>query len=194
MNPLNIGICGNIASGKTTHVKNNGLACIPIYENYASNPFLKLFYTNAIEYSFETEISFCLLHYVTIKEAKKKGQSFICDFSLILDRAFADVTLTEKRHRVFGEVMDLLESEVGLPDKLLHIQCPIDILLQRIKSRGRPFEQGITREYLLSLNDAIERQIENYSTRLHVEVVNTATDIEIKRNPSFNSFENTHLL
>lgn len=160
---MRIEICGGIASGKTTLcqiLEANGV--FASYEDFQSNPFYKSFYKNPQHYAFETELSFLLQHYSTIKTCAKT--KFVAtDFSLVQDMAYADVTLFGERHALFTSLHDILRKEIGLPDLLIHIQCHENILLNRIRLRDRDAEQNIPAEYLLQVNTALERQVHMYS-------------------------------
>lgn len=161
-------VCGNIASGKSTFIKNYNNTYHPLFEDYINNPFLKAFYNNPSKYNFETEITFLLQHYRSIKDAKERGKPFVCDFSIILDRAFAEVTLTDNRKNIFNSIADELEGEIGLPEKTIHLCCSVDVLLERIKKRNRPFEKDITSKYLHDIDSAIGIQIIRYKDKIEI--------------------------
>ena len=85
-----IEVCGGIASGKTTFselMRNIGIQ--PLFENFRANPFWKTFYSDSGKYTFEKEITFILQHYHQIKYEYKKNKINICDYSLLLDIAYA---------------------------------------------------------------------------------------------------------
>lgn len=168
-----IEICGNIASGKTTlsrSLEACGLSAVE--EKYLKNPFIEAFYTNPSFFSFETEITFLLQHYHAIKTANSKA-TFTCDYSLTLDKAYADVTLPPTRRDIFLSIADELESEIGQPSKIIYLKCPAEVLLSRIKERNRPFEASIDIKYLEALSKAIDLRMVERSKRIEVEVVNS---------------------
>ncbi len=156
-------ICGNIASGKTTLC--TGLVrkgYTPVFEDFFKNPFYKDFYKDPLTYSFETEITFLLQHYHAIKK-KKNSQVLACDYSLFLDMAYADINLTEDRHKIFMQIIQELQQEIGLPFKIVHLLCPEEILLRRIRERSRDVEFSISISYLKSLSRAISLRIKELS-------------------------------
>ena len=164
-----IEICGNIASGKTTLSK--GITACGLKsgkESFSNNPFIKDFYKNSRMFSFETEITFLLQHYHSIKTTEAIN-SIVCDYSLTLDKAYSDVTLPPGRRYIFMQIAEELEYEIGLPEKIIHLQCPEEVLLSRIKKRRRYFESSITIDYLRSLTLAIENRVREIPS--HVEVV-----------------------
>lgn len=166
-------ICGNIASGKTTLCQNLGLSgCCSIYESFSENPFLNAFYTDPAKFSFETEITFLLQHYHAIKTAPA-GETKVCDFSIILDKAYADVTLPQRRKEIFLAVAQEVDLELGFPQKIIYLQCPEDVLLERITRRNRDFEKSITIDYLRQLTQAIEARVAEAARNSDVITVNS---------------------
>lgn len=124
-------------------------------------------------YSFETELTFTLQHYHQIKKSMSSGDDFICDFSLTLDRSYADVTLSEARNRIYRDVLDELVDEVGKPDVLVYLKCPEHVLLKRILSRGRETEKSITIDYLESLTESIENNVKLLGNEINLVVLDS---------------------
>lgn len=170
---MRIEVIGNIATGKTTLAK---LFCddyLVLNEDFQSNPFWKAFYEEPSICSFETELTFTLQHYHHIKIAQRNCQEAICDFSLQLDKAYADVTLNGERKDLYLSVLDSLVGEVNGPNLLVHLKCREDILLERIRSRGRSSEASISIEYLQSLSESIEREISANTENLRILTIDS---------------------
>ena len=173
INENRIEICGNIAAGKTTLC--TALIPVgysPIFENFSQNPFYKDFYLDPQSYSFETEVTFLLQHYHAIKKQKKSG-IIICDYSVFLDMAYADINLVGDRHKIFMEIADELLNEIGLPSKIVHLVCPEEILLQRIEERKRREESSISITYLKSLTKAISKRIHKIAHEISVITIDS---------------------
>ena len=170
-----IEICGNIASGKTTLAKLlKRLELYPVLERFRSNPFWQAFYADPVKFSFETEITFLLQHYHAIKVAEHNSKQFVCDFSLVLDRAYADFTLKKKRHReLFSSVANEAENELGRPKALIRLSCPEEVLLERIRKRKRSTEQAITIEFLATLGRSIKRRVHEAAKRVPIIEINS---------------------
>lgn len=165
MNSKRIEVCGNIASGKTTLVhilKMQNFSVV--FENFLENPFYQAFYQNPLKNSFETELTFHLQHYHSIKSNMNQGKTLVCDFSIFLDRAYADVTLNGRRAKLFSEVSEELAEEIGYPYRIINLKCPEETLLTRIKSRNRDAEKNISIDYLKSLTTSINNRIESLSS------------------------------
>lgn len=152
---MRIEICGGIATGKTTLCNRFAKVGIhSVFENFQSNPFWEDFYKNPELYAFETELSFCLQHYHLIK-TNRTYPEVTSDFSLVQDLAYADINLNQQRHELFCSLEYELRNEIGFPDAIIHLYCPENVQLERIKSRGRSQESDIPEEYLKSLNRAL---------------------------------------
>ncbi|MFH7321604.1 deoxynucleoside kinase [Desulfurivibrio sp. D14AmB] len=166
-------ICGNIASGKTTLCGHfSFLDFLAIYESFSTNPFLTAFYSDPARFSFETEITFLLQHYHAIKTATETKNK-VCDFSIILDKAYADVTLQQRHRDIFLTVAEEVDRELGLSQTIIHLQCPEEVLLERIASRNRDFEKNITIDYLRQLTEAIKARVDEAAKRSRVITVNS---------------------
>lgn len=166
-------ILGNIASGKTTLCKNMGKkGYLSIFENFQDNPFFENFYKDPQAYSFETELTFLLQHYHSIKIPIKK-KMIACDYSLFLDMAYADVNLTGNRHKLFTEIVEELLIEIGHPLQIIHLTCPEEILLQRIAARNRDVEKSISVEYLKALSKAISSRLKKIPDQIKVIPINS---------------------
>ncbi len=157
---LRIEVCGGIASGKTTITGLlSRLNICPIYENFSANPFYKAFYRDPSANAFETEITFLLQHFHDIRGSVDKQRTFCCDFSFVLDRAYADVTLTDKHLKIFMAVYREAQRIIGPPDLLVHLKCDPVEELRRIRRRHRALERTIAIDYLAALNAALARRV-----------------------------------
>ncbi|SDX69253.1 deoxynucleoside kinase [Nitrosomonas halophila] len=164
-----IELCGGIASGKTTLANLlTRLRIKPVLENFQSNPFWQAFYADPIGTAFETEITFLLQHYHQIKTAQKLENKTACDFSLLLDQAYARVTLSQDKLQAFLAVYQEVNKELPPASLLIYLRCNPEIELDRIRHRGRRVENSITIEYLQQINMQLERLIADYSDALFV--------------------------
>ncbi len=154
--PQRVEICGGIASGKTTlaNLLSSGKRKA-VHEDFSNNPFWRAFYADPNNTAFETEITFLLQHYHQIKVATNLGRSFACDFSLLLDYAYAHVTLGGSRFDTFQHVYREARSHLSPPSLLVYLQCDPAVEWERIRARGRETEKSITVDYLTSINDRL---------------------------------------
>lgn len=170
-----IEICGGIASGKTsfsTLLSRVGFACI--YESFATNPFWDAFYSDPGSYIFETEITFTLQHYHQIKKQAGGGKPIVCDYSFLLDIAYAVIGLQGSQLAAFMTVYEEIRKILPPPALVIHLQCDPEIELARIRARGRDVEKNITTDFLKSLNDAISVQIDNAKGHVPILTIDSA--------------------
>jgi len=160
-----IEICGAIASGKTTLCKllSNG-SWEPTFEEFTKNPFFEKFYADPQGYAFETELTFLLQHYEAIKTLQLSNDRVVSDYSLYQDIAYADQNLKDERRSAFQNITDILMDEIGAPDHIIYLVCSTDILHERILTRGRREEAGISRDYIEASVEALEQVITNIKT------------------------------
>ena len=121
---MRIEICGGIASGKTTLAKllsETGVESV--LEDFSKNPFWELFYLNPGKYIFETEVTFTLQHYHEIKNAQEKYSRFICDFSSIIDLAYAKIGLEGNKLNIFESIYEEVISDIGQPYLIIYLRC-----------------------------------------------------------------------
>jgi deoxyguanosine kinase len=152
-----IEVCGGIASGKTTLatilVKEPN--AVGLFENFQANPFLKAFYADPVAHAFETEVTFLLQHFHQIKTQTTPNKMVVCDFSMILDRAYVDVTLSGSSRDAFLAVFNEIMRRLPQPSLIIHLQCTAEEELSRIRRRARPVENSIEIEYLKQINKAV---------------------------------------
>jgi deoxyadenosine/deoxycytidine kinase len=170
-----IEICGGIASGKTTFATLSSIIGFePIYESFSTNPFWDAFYSDPVKHAFETEISFTLQHYHQIKKQIESCKSIVCDFSFLLDAAYAEMGLQGSQLAAFRTVYAEIKKELPPPALVIHLQCDPEIELARIRARGREVEKTITVEFLRSLNEAVTAQINKAKEHVPILTIDSA--------------------
>ncbi len=174
-----IEVCGGIASGKTSFVVLlSKLRITTGLENFSNNPFLVDFYDDSPEFAFETEITFVLQHYNTIKKHAKLRTLAAFDFSLALDLAYAGITLRKDDRETFDIVYQAVAKKIGLPLLIVRLRCSPDEELLRIRRRARQVERRIGREYLQHLDTALDRVLAStsFSNTAVLEIDSQRTD------------------
>lgn len=159
MSSKRIEICGNIASGKTTLASILGSSeYSAIYEKFRETQFYAAFYQDPMRYAFEAELDFTLQHYHWIKKERARGQ-IVCDYSLVLDRAYANANLNHGKLAAFDAVWTEIVADVGQPDVIIYLNCSPAILVDRIIARSRPEESEIGIDYITKLDSAIKQEL-----------------------------------
>jgi len=177
-----IAVEGSIGVGKTTLAKRlaHTFNYDTLLEQAEENPFLEKFYQDRASAALPTQLFF-LFQRVKQLQALRQGDIFkpvrIADFLMDKDPIFAKVTLDENELNLYQMVYDQLTVDAPVPDLVIYLQAPTDILLERIYRRGKAMEQQIAPEYLAALNDAYT-QFFYYYDQAPLLIVN-ATEIDI---------------
>lgn len=186
--PFRVEVCGGMASGKTTFANLFSDAAHVILEDFAAVPFWRAFFDYPGSYNFETELSFLLQHYHQIKRNTAEGGSaglLFCDFSFVLDRAYADVSLAGSKRQAFSAILHELLSEIGPPQLIVHLQCSAGTALRRVQGRRRSEETAVTCDFLESVNAAVAAELAALNAPITVvpfdsDTQDFATDLDIK--------------
>ncbi len=170
-NPMFVVVAGNIGSGKTTLTKklSERLGWKPHYESVQDNPYLADFYKNMSRWSFPLQVYFLNHRFNTHKEIENLPASSIQDRSIYEDANIFARALYEKGdldERDYNNYRQLFESMIQYlspPTLMIFLRRSVPKLQERIKQRGRDYEQSIPVDYLTSLNTYYDQWYSSYS-------------------------------
>ena len=178
---------GPIGVGKTTLAKRlaDTFNTELILESTSNNPFLPRFYENPESTALATQLFFLFqrakqIEFLPQADMFRPGQ--IADFLIEKDRLFAKVTLTDDEFDLYQQVYDRMTLEVPVPDLVIYLQSPVNILLKRIIERGIDYEKQIDESYLKNIANAYIDFFYNY----------TASPLLIVNTHDFNLVDGTH--
>src|SRR5574341_1519651 len=167
---------GPIGVGKTslTTLLAEELEARLILERAEDNPFLTDFYQDPSRYRFQTQMFFLLSRFSQQQEMAQPDlftRIAISDYLFDKDRIFAYLNLDEHELALYEQFYHILEPKIVRPDLVIFLQADTDMLLKRIKQRGRPFEREINQDYIAAVNEAYNHFFFRYrdrkSTRLN---------------------------
>ena len=121
------------------------------------NPFLAQFYADMRGNAFQTQLFFLLSRHKQQSELKQYDlfmERVVSDYLFAKDRIFANITLDDNELALYKRLADLLERDIPSPDIVVYLQASVDVLMERIRRRGRDYERDMSREYIETLNEA----------------------------------------
>ncbi|MET0012659.1 MAG: deoxynucleoside kinase [Sedimenticola sp.] len=157
--PGYIVIEGPIGVGKTSLVNrlSESFGCESLLEGAEENPFLERFYTDGRAAAFPTQLFFLFQRSQQLQDLRQADMfrsTLVADFMLEKDRLFAQVNLDDAEMDLYEKVYGHLTMEAPVPDLVVYLQAPVEVLMKRIQKRARPQETQLDSVYLQKLSDA----------------------------------------
>jgi deoxyadenosine/deoxycytidine kinase len=187
-------VTGNIGAGKTSLTERVGrrLGWRTGYESVSDNPYLPDFYRDMARWAFHLQVYFIGHRVEQHLVLYQDPHSAIADRSIYEDaHIFARALfhlgmLTERDYHAYRRTFDLVVKTLPRPDLLLHLSCPVDTLMDRIRRRGREMERSITTDYLSLLESLYSEWLDSFDLcpvlvipSQHLNFVQQSTHLDI---------------
>lgn len=137
-----------------------------ILEGVDDNQFLGKFYEDPARYALHAQLFFLLERYrqqQSLDHQDLAVRGAVADYLFAKDAIFAGVTLQEEELVLYRQVYQLLDAQIPKPDLVIYLEARPEILLERIKKRGRDFERAIDEDYLARLTEAFRSFFHHYT-------------------------------
>jgi deoxyadenosine/deoxycytidine kinase len=192
--PRYIAVEGPIGVGKTTLAKRlaQSFNYETLLERAEENPFLDRFYRDPKRHALSTQLFFLFQRAQQMQELRQNDMFEpvrVADFLIEKDRLFARQNLDTDEFKLYENVYKHLTFDAPVPDLVVYLQAPVEVLMQRIQNRGIPAELLIEERYLVNLINAYTEFFHYYdkSTLLmvncsEVDFVNNDEDYELLLN------------
>jgi deoxyadenosine/deoxycytidine kinase len=121
------------------------------------NPFLPRFYENREAYAFVTQNFFLLSRYkqqMDLLQMDLFEGPLVADYLFAKDRIFANINLADDELRLYEHLASILEERVLRPALVVYLQASTEVLMTRIRWRGRSYERDMDEGYIQTLNEA----------------------------------------
>ncbi len=181
--PRYIAVEGPIGVGKSAlaQVLADRLEARLVTEAFEENPFLRGFWADRRKYAFQAQIFFLLSRFQQQQALFQQdlfSKSTVAEYLFARDRIFATLTLDPEELALYDRVYELMGPRVVKPDLVVYLQARTDVLLGRIRRRGRDYERSIDAGWLDALSRAYNDFFFHYDDT-PLLVVN-ASDIELE--------------
>jgi deoxyadenosine/deoxycytidine kinase len=166
--PRYIAVEGPIGAGKTALARRlaESFSAELLLEEAFENPFLERFYREGRSAALPTQMFF-LFSRARQMEQMRQSDLFapvtVTDYIFAKDRIFAELNLDADELALYEQVVEKLEIDVPVPDLVVYLQAPVDVLADRIARRSVGYEKFIDRRYLERLTDIYARFFHGYN-------------------------------
>lgn len=150
---------GNIGAGKTSFCKliHADFNCKVILEEFDDNPFLPYFYNDPERFALTVELFFMTERHKQLEKNLINQDLFyeftISDYFFSKTLLFAKNNLSNEEFKLFNRLYTVMSQAFPKPDLLVYFHRNVDILMHNIRKRGRDYENAITADYLLSIQN-----------------------------------------
>jgi deoxyguanosine kinase len=158
---------GPLGVGKTSLAKrlSERLSGQLLLEDLDENPFLPGFYRDPRRFRFKVQIYFLLRRFQQASEVNQMDlfeRVVISDYLFQKDRLFAAANLDDGELWLYDQLFNLLRPRVAVPDLVIFLQAKTEVLMDRIRSRGRKYERAISADYVDRINRAFNELFFHY--------------------------------
>jgi deoxyadenosine/deoxycytidine kinase len=166
-----IAVAGNIGVGKstlTTQLREK-LGWEAFYEAVDANPYLADFYKDMRQWSFHSQVFFLsrrLRHHRQLVDRPGtvvQDRTVYEDAEIFAENLYRQGNMAERDYRTYRDLYEAMTLFLPPPDLVVYLRASVPTLQERIRMRGRDFEQEVPAAYLEQLNELYEEWIEGFA-------------------------------
>lgn len=128
-----------------------------LLEEADDNPFLERFYQDPRRAALPAQMYFLMQRARQIQALRQTDlfrSTFVSDFLLEKDPLFARLNLDDDELRLYEMMYASLALNAPVPDLVIYLQAPVEVLLARVRKRGAAYERPMEVSYLKRISDA----------------------------------------
>lgn len=178
-----------VGAGKTVYVEmlSKDMNIPNFQEPVQDNPILDKFYYDRKRYSFPLQIFFLNRRFDMLKKAAELKKPTLMDRSIYGDMIFAKLLfesgdMDKDEYMLYHDLLINMLDHVEAPKLMIYLKIDTNSAIERIKKRGRDYEQIVEREYWERLNKEYESYFAEYN--LSPLLVIDAAKYDIIENPN----------
>jgi deoxyguanosine kinase len=136
----------------------------------SENPFLADFLAGRQGAAFQAQLFFLLSRHrqqLAVRQSDLFSQMTVSDFLFEKDKIYAYLNLDDKELFIYQRLYELLSRDVPLPDLVVYLQVPTDVLLRGLRERSRNDRESqypLDSDYVKELNEAYHHFFFHYSS------------------------------
>jgi len=184
-----VAVAGNIGVGKSTltALLSEQLDWEPFFEAVNNNPYLADFYGDMQRWSFHSQIYFLshrLRHHWQLLQRPNsvvQDRTVYEDAQVFAYNLYRQGLMDERDYHSYHELYNVVTTVLPPPDLVVYLKASVPTLQERIRSRGRLYEQDIAMTYLEQLNELYDEWIGGFSLCSVLSV--PSDDLDFVQNP-----------
>jgi deoxyguanosine kinase len=133
------------------------------------NPFLADFYNDRPGAALQAQLFYLLNRHrqlTGLRQADLFLQATVCDYLFDKDKIFAYLNLDDNELFIYQRLYDLLARDVPVPDMVVYLAAPTEVLLERLRRRPEEPERELAwpdETYVRELNEAYQHFFFHYT-------------------------------
>jgi deoxyguanosine kinase len=182
-----IAIEGPIGVGKTSLAErvSTRLDATAVLED-PENPFLADFYGGRPGAALQAQLFYLLSRHrqlLGLRQADLFSQATVCDYLFDKDKIFAYLNLDDNELFIYQRLFDLLARDIPVPDLVVYLQAPTDVLIRRLRDRAKSSEQEAPQpdgDYVREVNEAYQHFFFHYTATPLLVVETSQVDLHAR--------------
>jgi deoxyadenosine/deoxycytidine kinase len=132
------------------------------------NPFIADFHAGRPGAGFQAQLFFTLARHrqlTSLRQTDLFSQTTVCDYLFARDKIYAYLNLDDNELYIYERLYELLVPDTPLPDLVIYLQSPTDVLRRRLRERARvkPELPSLDDDYVRELNEAYNHFFFHYT-------------------------------